>query len=243
MSFARTSAVSLLWGITCLIPSVAQQTGPFTSLADLRSNAPRFGGRAVTVRCHLSLINGVSVIFDSGHATVFPVQWSDQIRNTPQYQELTTAKETDWLVFTGHLDGANFVIRDGQFDNTSHVIVKIVNAKTNKPITDERLNVALREDQIGSVALATDNDGVIDVITGSATIIRILSNMYADCRSRGELYTNYSIAQIRQDGITTGNLCSEARPKAKPGELILFETTKTFIPKYPDGPLPERHLP
>jgi hypothetical protein len=120
------------------------------------------------------------------------------------------------------------------------VKIKIINAQTNKPITDENLNVALRVDQIGSVAMKTDKGGIIDVDTGHATIIRILSNMYADCRSRGELYTNYSIAEIQANGITTGNLCSNARPKAKPGELILFEIPKTYIPTmYPTTPAPK----
>jgi hypothetical protein len=119
----------------------------------------------------------------------------------------------------------------------SHTVrIKIINAQTNKPVTDENLNVALRVDQIGSVAMKTDKDGIINVDTGQATIIRILSNMYGDCRSRGELYTNYSIAEIQANGITTGNLCSNARPKAKPGELILFETPKTYIPTYPAPP-------
>lgn len=116
------------------------------------------------------------------------------------------------------------------------VRIRIINAQTNKPVTDENLNVALRVDQIGSVAMKTDKDGIINVDTGHATIIRILSNMYADCRSRGELYTNYSIAEIQAHGITTGNLCSTARPKAKPGELILFETPKTYISTYPAPP-------
>lgn len=114
--------------------------------------------------------------------------------------------------------------------------IKIINAQTNKPVTDERLNVAIKVDQIGSVAMPTDKDGIINVDTGHATIIRILSNMHADCRSRGELYTNYSISEIRTNGITTGNLCSNARPKAKPGELILFEIPKTYIPVYPAPP-------
>ena len=114
--------------------------------------------------------------------------------------------------------------------------IRIINAQTNHPITDENLNVALRVDQIGSVGIKTDKDGIINVDTGHATIIRILSNMYADCRSRGELYTNYSIAEIQAHGITTGNLCSSASPKAKPGELILFETPKTYIPTYPNPP-------
>jgi len=119
---------------------------------------------------------------------------------------------------------------------THHIKIRVINAKTNQPIHDERLNVALRVDQIGSVAMATDKNGIIDVDSDHASIIRILSNMYADCRPRGELYTNYSIDAIVNNGITTGNLCSSANPKAKPGELILFEIPKTFIPSYPHPP-------
>ena len=113
--------------------------------------------------------------------------------------------------------------------------IRIINAKTNKPITDERLNVALRVDQIGSVPMATDKNGIILVDTGQATTIRILANMYGDCRPRGELYTNYSIDTIVKTGITTGNLCG-GNATAKPGELVLFEIPKTFIPVYPAPP-------
>jgi hypothetical protein len=119
---------------------------------------------------------------------------------------------------------------------TQPVRIRIINAKTGQPVKDEKLNVALRVDQIGSVAMATDKNGIILVDTGNSTTIRILSNMYADCRSRGELYTDYSIATILKSGITTGNLCSSANPTAKPGELILFEIPRTFIPKYPAPP-------
>ena len=121
------------------------------------------------------------------------------------------------------------------------ITIKIINAKTNHPITDEKLNVALKKDQIGSVAMPTDKNGIIEVKIGDATIIRILSNMYADCRPRAELYTNYSIAEIHSNGITTGNLCSAAHPKANPGELILFEIPKTYVPKNPEPPI--THLP
>jgi hypothetical protein len=120
--------------------------------------------------------------------------------------------------------------------STPMVKIRVINAKTNKPVTDESLNVALRVDQIGSVAMATDQTGIIEVETGEATMIRILSNMYADCRPRGELYTNYSLAEIRRTGITTGNLCSSAQPVAKPGELILFEIPKRYVPTYPALP-------
>jgi hypothetical protein len=114
--------------------------------------------------------------------------------------------------------------------------IKIINAQTNKPIHDERLNVALRIDQIGSVAMGTDKNGIILVNYGNATIIRILANIYADCRPRGELYTNYPIDTIVKTGITTGNLCSDAHHKAHPGELVLYEIPKTYIPQYPAPP-------
>ncbi len=110
--------------------------------------------------------------------------------------------------------------------------IRIINAQTNKPITNEKLNVALRAEQIGSVAMPTDKNGIILVDTGDATTIRILSNMYADCRPRGELYTDYSIATIRNTGITTGNLCSSASHTPRPGVLVLYEIPKTYIPQY-----------
>ena len=119
---------------------------------------------------------------------------------------------------------------------TPQLKIKVINAKTNKPIPDERLNVALRVDQIGLVAMATDKNGIVLVDTGKATTIRILSNMYADCRPRGERYTNYSIATILSSGLTTGNLCSNAHPAPKPGILTLYEIPKTFIPNYPKPP-------
>jgi hypothetical protein len=119
--------------------------------------------------------------------------------------------------------------------------IRIINAQTNKPITDERLNVALRLDQIGSVAMPTDRNGIILVDPGQAATIRILSNLYADCRPRGELYTDYSIADIRKTGITTGNLCSSARPAPRAGYLVLYEIPRTFIPGF--GSPPASNLP
>jgi hypothetical protein len=121
---------------------------------------------------------------------------------------------------------------------TQPLHIKIINAKTNQPIPNERLNVALKTDQIGSVAMGTDKNGIILVNYGNATIIRILANMYADCRPRSELYTNYPIDTILKTGIITGNLCSDAKPRVHPGELILYEIPKTFIPVYPAPPLP-----
>jgi hypothetical protein len=245
MPFARIAAMSLLYGVMGVSSVAAQQPGPALSLSQLQGNASRAVGKMAVVRCHFSANNGLPIIFDDGHKTTFPVSWSDQIRNTPQYRELIQATETDWLVFTGRLENSkNFVIYDGQFDKTPHVTIKIIDARNNHPISDEKLNVALREDQIGSVAMPTDKNGAIDVTTGSASIIRVLSNMYADCRPREELYKNYSLAQIRETGIVTGNLCSAARPQPKPGELVLFEVPRTFIPSYPKPPLsPEPLVP
>lgn len=120
--------------------------------------------------------------------------------------------------------------------HAQHIRIRVINARTNRPITDEQLNVALRTDQIGSVAMATNKSGIILVETGTATIIRILANMYADCRPRAELYTNYSIADILRTGITTGNLCSDAKPRPRSGVLTLFEIPKKLIPTYPAPP-------
>jgi hypothetical protein len=115
--------------------------------------------------------------------------------------------------------------------------IRIINAQTNQPVTNERLNVALRDDQVGSVAMGTDKNGIILVDTKKHSILRILANMYADCRPRDELYTNYSVATILDTGITTGNLCSSASPAPKPGELVLYEIPKTYLRQYPAPPV------
>jgi hypothetical protein len=125
----------------------------------------------------------------------------------------------------------------GEAQPAHELHIRIINAKTNQPVTDEKLNVALRADQIGSVAMATDKNGIILVDYGDASTIRILSNMYADCRPRAELYTDYSITTILRSGITTGNLCSSAKPAPRPGTLILYEIPKTFVPTYPNPPV------
>ncbi len=124
--------------------------------------------------------------------------------------------------------------------STTALRIRILNARTNQPITDERLNIALAADQIGSVALPTDKTGtiVLDLTrpeNRARTTLRILSNMYADCRPRAELYTDYPIATILRTGITTGNLCSNARPTPTPGQLLLYEIPKTYIRTFPNG--------
>jgi hypothetical protein len=41
---------------------------------------------------------------------------------------------------------------------------------------------------------------------------------------------------VMKSGITTGNLCG-GNATAKPGELVLFEVPKTYIPTYPNPPV------
>ncbi len=115
--------------------------------------------------------------------------------------------------------------------------IRVINAQTNQPVTNERLNVALRDDQVGSVPMGTDKNGIILVDTKKHSILRILANMYADCRPRDELYTNYSVETILDSGITTGNLCSSASPNPKPGEIVLYEIPKTYLRQYPAPPV------
>ena len=113
---------------------------------------------------------------------------------------------------------------------THRIRIRIINAQTNKPVTDEKLNVSLHTDQIGFTIMPADKNGAVLVDTSDATIIHVLANFYADCRSRAELYTNYALTTIWSSGITTGNLCSSARPAPKPGDLILYVIPKTYVP-------------
>jgi hypothetical protein len=144
-----------------------------------------------------------------------------------------------WSVLVGVVPaiGSAQTAQSAPAPKPGEVQIRVVNALTNQPITNERLNVALRDDQVGSVPMGTDKNGVIFVDTKKGSILRILANMYADCRPRDELYTNYSVATILSTGITTGNLCSSASPVAKPGELILYEVPKTYLRQYPAPPV------
>jgi hypothetical protein len=149
---------------------------------------------------------------------VAAVTWSLLVAVTPAVGSAQSAQDTPPL-------------KPGQ------IRIRVINAQTNQPVTNERLNVALRDDQVGSVAMGTDKNGMILVDTKKHSILRILANMYADCRPRDELYTNYSVSTILDTGITTGNLCSSASPVAKPGELILYEVPKTYLRQYPAPPV------
>ncbi len=108
--------------------------------------------------------------------------------------------------------------------------IRVINAKTSRPVTDERLNIWLHAEQIGSTPLATDKNGAIVLDAGSATTIRVLSNFYADCRPRSDLYTDYPIATIHASGITGSSLCHAANTApTRPGELVLFVIPKVYI--------------
>ncbi len=123
-----------------------------------------------------------------------------------------------------------------------HITIRILNARTNKPIPDERLNLSLRADQPGGATLPTDKTGLILVDIGDATTIRILSNMYADCRPRGELYTNYPIPTHRlHRHHRRQSSAPDVSPRPRPGELLLFEIPRTYIPTY--GHPPATNLP
>ncbi len=118
-----------------------------------------------------------------------------------------------------------------QLSQATHtMLIRIINARTNKPVANERLNVSLHKEQVGFTVMPTDKNGTILINTGDATEMHVLSNFYADCRSRAELYTNYPLATIWSTGITAGNLCSNVSPAPKPGELVLFVIPKTYIP-------------
>jgi hypothetical protein len=108
--------------------------------------------------------------------------------------------------------------------------VRIVNAQTNKPVANERLNLSFHPEEIGYRTLPTDKAGLVHLDPAPTdTVVRILTNFYADCRPRAELFTNYSLATLRSAGISTGNLCSAAHPNSKPGELVLFVIPKNAI--------------
>ncbi len=169
-----------------------------------------------TVRASLRDRPGLASLTATGLLSLCTISMAAQTPRTPPASQPPPASQTP---------------APPQPSEAAHKIrIRILNAQTNKPVTNERLNVSLHTDQVGFTVMPTDKNGSILVDTGDATIIHILSNFYADCRPRGELYTNYPLTTIWSSGITTGNLCSAASPAPKPGDLLLFVIPKTYIP-------------
>ncbi len=120
--------------------------------------------------------------------------------------------------------------------------IRVINAQTNKPVTNERLNVALRVDQIGLRRYAHRQE------------------RHHPCRHRRRYHHPNPLQYVRRlpsprralhrllhrhhsqrPASPPGNLCSSAKPSPPTWRLVLYEIPKTYIPGF--GQPPASNLP
>ena len=118
----------------------------------------------------------------------------------------------------------------------STIILRLLNGRTGKPITDRSFNVWLGSS--GNVLHDTNSSGEIklDVAKITPPSIRVLPDHRFDCRSERDVTsgdrTEYSLDEILSKGVVGENLCGHAKSPPEPGVLIIFVRPRTFIEKW-----------
>jgi len=118
----------------------------------------------------------------------------------------------------------------GQRQNVT-IIVRLVNGKNGKPVTDENLNVWINN-ATDSELFRPDPDGVIKLSVSSNDVLSFASNIQVTCHpySKEEhSLRKYQVSEILERGITDQNLCGDkVHARAHPGEFVFFERPRTL---------------
>jgi hypothetical protein len=116
------------------------------------------------------------------------------------------------------------------------IIVRLLNGKNGKPVTDKSFNVWLGKGE--NVLLDTDSRGIIklDVAGVTPRTIRVLPDFRFDCRSKNDfgegVRIEYSLDEIFSKGVVSKNLCGKAASLPQPGVLAIFVRPRTFMEKW-----------
>ncbi len=109
--------------------------------------------------------------------------------------------------------------------------VLIMNGKTGKPITDEAPNILFEGFKYQDNP-QTNKSGEI-VLTVRSPQLRVLPNLYADCRLKGNstapYNVKYSVEEIIKTGIVSENVCGKHRVNPIPGVLVLYARPRTVV--------------
>src|SRR5436309_9647817 len=111
------------------------------------------------------------------------------------------------------------------------VIIRLVNGKNGKAITDENLNVWINDSRY-PILLPPTRDGNIKLSVKPDDLLPLASNIQATChpyeRDEHEL-RKYRVSIILQHGFADQNMCSSrVRIKPSPGEFVFYERPRTF---------------
>jgi hypothetical protein len=110
--------------------------------------------------------------------------------------------------------------------------IQILNGKTGKPISNNRVVLMGESDSKGISELGTfftDADGVL---TASQTDPQTRSVIvYPEWHQPCSKNRNFSVADIASKGVVSENSCKKLERTASPGTLILFVRDETFFEK------------
>ncbi len=111
-------------------------------------------------------------------------------------------------------------------------MIRLVNGKNGKPITDENLNVFLNGSSFAESHRA-DKNGVIRLTVDRNATVSFASNIEVTCHPytpHERQQRQYRVGEILDHGISDENLCSKKiRVEARAGEFVFFERPRTFL--------------
>ena len=117
------------------------------------------------------------------------------------------------------------------------IVVRFLNGKTGKPITNDTPNVWFDDSPLPTNH-HTDGNGevVLSMPSPLPLAIRALPNRYADCRSKSDsvdgMTVKYSLEEIRRHGLAGDNLCGKLQVSLTPGVLELYVRPRTSLEKW-----------
>lgn len=120
--------------------------------------------------------------------------------------------------------------------DVNKIVVRVLNGKNGKPIKHDTPNIWLGSET--HINPKTDSNGeiVVDIREVDPKEIRVMPNVYADCRFRDDhmsgMKVKYSLDEIIDKGVVAKNLCGKNVASPIPGVLILYVRPRTFKEKW-----------
>jgi len=120
---------------------------------------------------------------------------------------------------------------------TQTIKVLLLNGKTGKPIKNDTPNIWFGDAKF-TINPHTNSNGevVVSVNEAQSQELRILPNLYADCRFKGDstagMGVKYSLEEIITTGVVSENLCGKHRIDPIPNRLVLYVRPRTFMERW-----------
>ncbi len=118
----------------------------------------------------------------------------------------------------------------GDVGRAQSVIVRFLNGRNGKPITDARVYVALDNKRQQPLDLSTDRNGEVQFETNGAQNFQVVAIGHVACGDDtiSAPHREYSIAEILKSGLLTQNNCGRGNYEPLRGRLLYFARRLTF---------------